>query len=209
VVNPSLRIVLIAPSPIARAGIASLLAGHAGIEIAGAFAHPAEVESLLPELRPDVILVDADAADPREIAALAAENAAVLVLAAGFDSSEALRLGIRGVLPPDVQADELAAAIHAASAGFVLLLPEQLHSLLPADAARKLPNSGQPESLTPRETEVLRLLAEGVANKAIAYTLGISEHTVKFHVASILAKLRAGSRTEAVAIGVRRGLILL
>jgi DNA-binding CsgD family transcriptional regulator len=65
------------------------------------------------------------------------------------------------------------------------------------------------ETLTPRETEVLRMLAEGAGNKQIARRLGISEHTVKFHVGSILAKLNAASRTEAVTLGVRRGLIPL
>jgi DNA-binding NarL/FixJ family response regulator len=65
------------------------------------------------------------------------------------------------------------------------------------------------EALTPRELEVFAMLAEGVGNKTIAWKLGISEHTVKFHVASIMSKLHATSRTEAVAIGIRRGLIML
>ena len=65
------------------------------------------------------------------------------------------------------------------------------------------------EALTPRELEVFAMLAEGAGNKAIAWKLGISEHTVKFHVASIMSKLSATSRTEAVAIGIRRGLIML
>jgi len=65
------------------------------------------------------------------------------------------------------------------------------------------------EELTPREVEVLRLLADGLGNKEVALRLGISDHTVKFHISSILAKLGAGSRTEAVTLGIRRGLILL
>ena len=69
--------------------------------------------------------------------------------------------------------------------------------------------AAEPPVLTPRELEVLRIMAEGEANKAIAWRLGISEHTAKFHVASILTKLNAASRAEAVAIGMRKGLILL
>ena len=96
------------------------------------------------------------------------------------------------------------AAIEAAAAGFVVLQPSDLDGLLvnpqPASLA---------EPLTPREVEVLGMLAEGQSNKAIAHRLGISEHTVKFHVTSIMGKLDAGSRTEAVTRGIRQGLIML
>lgn len=195
--------------------MASLLASHSGIEIAGSFADPAEVGNLMPELRPDVIVVDGqdDSSGGSELAVAAARatDAAVILLAPDPDNPgvEVYRGGVRAILSRDVQTDELVSAIYAVSAGFVLLAPEQLAALLPPSTNHRQPGTVSPENLTPRETEVLRLMAEGVANKAIAWKLGISEHTVKFHVASILAKLRAGSRTEAVAIGVRRGLILL
>ena len=115
-----------------------------------------------------------------------------------------LRSGVRGVLGGDAGPEQLAAAIQAAAAGLAVFDPQ--------DSARWL---GSPtpladvEPLTPRETEVLAMMAEGLSNKLIAHRLGISEHTVKFHVTSIMSKLGAASRTEAVTIGLRSGLILL
>lgn len=103
------------------------------------------------------------------------------------------------VLPEDASAEEIAGALHAAAAGLVVMRR--------ADAPRAA--AARDTSLTPREIEVLRMLADGLPNKIIAYRLGISEHTVKFHVTSILGRLNAASRAEAVAIGIRRGLILL
>ena len=96
-------------------------------------------------------------------------------------------------------------AVAAAANGLAVLDPHDLEALLgtPMTVAADTP------VLTPRELEVLRMLAEGEANKTIAWKLGISEHTAKFHVASILTKLDAGSRAEAVAIGIRKGMILL
>jgi len=87
--------------------------------------------------------------------------------------------------------------------------PVEVDAMFPAaqPASRRLAELAEP--LTPRESEVLQMLASGLANKQIAAKLAISEHTVKFHVASILGKLGAGSRTEAVSLGIRRGLVLL
>jgi DNA-binding NarL/FixJ family response regulator len=85
--------------------------------------------------------------------------------------------------------------------------PGDLESLVAAGVPQPAAEPATP--LTSREREVLRMLADGAANKTIAWKLGISEHTVKFHVAQILAKLNAGTRTEAVTLGIRQGLILL
>ena len=124
--------------------------------------------------------------------------------------AEALRSGVRAILPRDVPAGELIAAIEAAAAGLVALHPADLNALLPAPPrADRAPLVDAGEALTPRELEVFAMLAEGAGNKTIAWKLGISEHTVKFHVAPIMGKLNATSRTEAVAIGIRRGLIML
>jgi len=118
--------------------------------------------------------------------------------------ADALRSGVRAVLSRHSSASQIGAAIEAAAAGFVVLQPGDLDGLLinpqPASLA---------EPLTPREVEVLGMLAEGQSNKSIAHRLGISEHTVKFHVTSIMGKLNAGSRTEAVTQGIRQGLIML
>jgi DNA-binding NarL/FixJ family response regulator len=122
----------------------------------------------------------------------------------------ALRSGVRGVLPADVEPTELGAAIEAVAEGLLVVHPHGAEALL-SGANRLAESSAQalPEPLTPREVEVLRLLALGVGNKEIAARLNISEHTVKFHVASLMGKLDAETRTEAVTTGLRLGLILL
>ena len=122
-------------------------------------------------------------------------------------TAEALRLGVRAVLPPDASGGEILAAIQAAAAGMAAIDPGDLEALIAANTPQL---AAEPATaLTARELEVLRMLADGAANKTIAWKLGISEHTVKFHVASILGKLGAASRTEAVTLGIRRGLVLL
>ena len=128
-------------------------------------------------------------------------------LGEGAWSGDARHQGVRAVLPSDASAAEILAAIEAAAAGLAVIDPRDLEALLSAAAPQPVAESATP--LTARELEVLRMLAEGVANKTIAWKLSISEHTVKFHVAQILAKLNAGTRTEAVTVGIRKGLILL
>jgi len=124
--------------------------------------------------------------------------------------AHALRAGIKAILPRDAPPEEIFSAIQAAHAGLVLLDPAVIQ-----DLARHV-NVEHPDSapeafdeLTAREIEILRMLADGLGNKQIASQLGISEHTVKFHISSILDKLGASSRTEAVTSGIRMGLILL
>ena len=124
-------------------------------------------------------------------------------------SAEGLRAGIRSVLPRDVTPDQLIAAVQAAAAGLVVLHPSETDALFPRASPEQQSIMELAEPLTRREREVLQMLASGLGNKEIAARLNISEHTAKFHVASILGKLGAGSRTEAVALGIRRGLVLL
>jgi DNA-binding NarL/FixJ family response regulator len=116
---------------------------------------------------------------------------------------------VRAVLPSDVSAGQLRAALEAAAAGLVVVHPSELSGVLPAPAELSAPLRELPEPLTRREREVLQMISAGLGNKEIAGRLSISEHTVKFHVASILGKLGASSRTEAVSIGIRHGLVLL
>ena len=144
----------------------------------------------------------------------------VALLSTDFQNSrraiELLQSGARGILPNDAAAEEIVAGVNAAANDLIIVPAPILETLLSAfssgdysaDAETTLP-TGLFESLTGREREVLNLLAEGESNKAIARRLNISEHTVKFHVASIFGKLGAGTRTEAVTIALRRGLILL
>jgi DNA-binding NarL/FixJ family response regulator len=158
---------------------------------------------------PDVIVSDWDRSGddvPNELLELI-PSAALIVLADDTDRAwtlEALRSGVRGVLPRDATPSQIVSAIEAAAAGLVVFPAEDLENIL---ASPRQPRST--ESLSPREIEVLGMLAEGASNKVIAYRLGISEHTVKFHVTSIMTKLNAGSRTEAVTLGIRQGLIML
>jgi two-component system, NarL family, response regulator YdfI len=120
----------------------------------------------------------------------------------------ALHDGVNAIIARDADRDQLALAVEAADAGYVLLHPTSAQML--GEAVPVLPElSADVEHLTAREREVLGLMSSGLANKEIAARLGISEHTVKFHTSSILAKLSAASRTEAVSQGIRRGLIVL
>jgi DNA-binding NarL/FixJ family response regulator len=123
---------------------------------------------------------------------------------------EALDSGTRAILPRDMTSEEIVAAIQAAAAGLVALHPQVLHSMLsPIPPAEESEPDPSDQVLTPREIEVLRMVAEGLGNKEVASRLGISDHTVKFHISSIFAKLGASSRTEAVTVGIRQGLIMV
>ena len=122
-------------------------------------------------------------------------------------SLAALRAGAAAVLARQSDARELLAALDAIAAGLVVLDGSLRDSLAPVTAAA--PDAARAEALTAREREVLGMLAGGLSNRRIAERLAISENTVKAHVAAILAKLRAATRTEAVTLGVRLGLVML
>jgi NarL family two-component system response regulator YdfI len=168
------------------------------------------------DLEPDITLIEATGEQFEAIidflaASQLASEATILVLSDHFEPRrviEALRAGVRAVLPSDISAEQLVASLEAVAAGLVVMHPTEVGAMFPLTSASQ-PLAVLPESLTRRETEVLQMLASGLANKEIAARFAISEHTVKFHVASILGKLGAGSRTEAVTLGIRRGLVLL
>jgi two-component system, NarL family, response regulator YdfI len=198
-----IRIAIAAASAVVRAGLESLLASAPGLDVVGAFADAAGLDAL----RPDVFLVAGNAA-------LSSGGPAVVLTNEDQPAwtADALRSGVRALLPRDASPAAILAAVDAAASGMALIDPQELESLLtasaPAQAMETAPTAPY-AALTPRELEVLRMMADGAANKEIAWKLGISEHTVKFHVASILGKLNAGSRTEAVTRGLRSGLILI
>jgi len=207
-----IRLLIAASSAIMRAGLESVGAQGAGIEVVGASGLTG-LGAAIDRLQPDVVLAAVEAhhdEPPEDLIALAARGGApaIIALAPDLQSSwtgEALRAGIRAVLPGDLGPREILAAVEAAAAGLVVMHPQDIPALV---ADRPLP-AAQLQTLTPREVQVLAMLAEGYGNKTIAWKLGISEHTAKFHVASILSKLNAGTRTEAVTLGIRRGLILI
>jgi DNA-binding NarL/FixJ family response regulator len=171
--------------------------------------HPSSVPELLNQYLIDVLLADAPT---RELLAEYRgrhDRVALVVLLDGADPEDgvrALKAGARAVLHRSSSRNEIIAAIKVITSGLVVLPPELLATLLheapPADDVLKA-------QLTRRELEVLAAMADGASNKAIARQLGISFHTAKFHVAAILAKLDADSRTEAVAKAAQSGLVML
>jgi DNA-binding NarL/FixJ family response regulator len=211
-----IRVFIVAASPLARAGLENLLAAR-DVEVVGSNATIDTLGDVLADAAPDVVLIDSSG-EPLEpmmgsilASGLAADISVVLIGdgMTGAASADALRAGIRAALPGDISPDQLVAALQAAASGLLVLHPSHANEALPAGSASTRALDELAESLTRRELEVLQMLAAGLSNKEIAAKLNISEHTVKFHVASILGKLGATSRTEAVSLGIRRGLVLL
>jgi DNA-binding NarL/FixJ family response regulator len=168
------------------------------------------------ELRPDVVMLDLEMPEMDGVETLQRlrgddPDIRVIVFTA-FDTDErilaAVRAGARGYLLKGAPRDQIFQAVRVVHSGDSLLQPVIASKLLrQMSQAPDAPNALG--SVTPRESEVLNLLGQGLQNKEIAAQLGISERTVKFHVGSILSKLNAGNRTEAVTIAVQRGLIEL
>jgi two-component system, NarL family, response regulator YdfI len=207
------RILIAAPSSVVRAGLEAILRESPDLTVVGTLSGLATLQHETAALRPDVVLIaEGNGHDSVPLPLLPDMPALVLLVddPEGAAGADALRSGGRAVLPRDAQPQQIVAAVRAVASGLTVLAAETTASLLqhltgyaPAD------DSGPIESLTPREVEVLSMLAEGAGNKQIARRLGISEHTVKFHVGSIMSKLGASSRTEAVTVGIRNGLVLL
>jgi len=207
-----IRVLILASSPAARAGLDKIVRSNPFFQAIG---HPLDdvrsTEALVGGLRPDVVLAELESRDDGNTLALleeAAKGTAVMLLVHGSLTHwrDAMEFGVRGLLPVGASAAQVSAAIEAAVAGLSVSYPNEAG---PRPGGTNGSREAPPESLTPREAEVLRLLAEGLGNKEIASRLGISEHTVKFHVASVMGKLGAGTRTEAVTLGIRRGLVLI
>lgn len=213
-----IRVLVVAAAAIMRAGLEALVAATPDLAVAGRSAGGPSLADEIAALRPQVVLSELEWRPTDPLPALppigaAPGDPAVVILAddlRGAWVAEALRAGALAILPRDASAEAIVAAIRAAALGLVTLPQAVAADLVPLlAAARAAPTSGTHQTLTAREIEVLGMLAEGIGNKIIARRLGISEHTVKFHVASIMAKFNAGSRTEAVAIGARQGLVVL
>ena len=200
---------IVARDQLARAGLSALLSEQPGCTVVGQVAEDEELNSTLEVFHCEVVVWDLgwDPTAALEHLADLPEDAPPVVALLPDDShaADAWAAGARGLLIREVEGGRLFSAFAAITQGFVVLD----RSLAPAaPPVRNFPRSAVPE-LTPRELETLRFLAEGLPNKGIAARLGISEHTVKFHVNSILGKLGAQSRTEAVTRATRLGLILL
>lgn len=231
-----IRVGIVAPGRAYRVGLKALLQ-EAGVQVVFDVSSPVELETV--PLEVDVLAAAEEAAGQGLWQALQnweeilGVHPAVLLLANRY-LEETRRDGTLGPLPgldragsraqrelaglparawgmltADATADELGAAVRAVQAGLLVGDPELLIPLLGSPANPNEAAPAEAEPLTGRETEVLQHLSRGLANKQIAVRLGISEHTVKFHVSSIYSKLGAGNRTEAVRIGVQQGWISL
>ena len=204
------RILIADDHGVVRRGLRMFLALDPELEVVGEATDGAEALRLARELKPDVVLMDLLMPVMDGIAATSAirrelPDTEVIVLTSVLEDASvvgAVRAGAIGYLLKDTQAEELRRAIKAAVEGQVQLSPQAAARLL-----REVRAPESPETLTERETEVLRLLAEGLANKQIARTLVIGEKTVKTHVSNILAKLGVQSRTQAALYAVQIGLV--
>jgi DNA-binding NarL/FixJ family response regulator len=219
----NLRVLIVADDPLARAGLATLLADQGGLAVVGRVAVSGDLLAEVDTYQPDVILFDLgweptlasppsrSASEPRTSLENLAElresgRPVVALLPDETYTTAAWTAGSQGLLLRQADTNRLAAALVAVSQGLIVLDPSLTAAALPL---KNLDTPALAEPLTPRELEVLQLLAEGLPNKTIARQLDVSDHTVKFHINAILGKLGAQSRTEAVVRATRLGLILL
>ena len=204
-----LRVLIVADDPLARAGLASLLADQPDCTVAGQVSGDSNLAESVDVYQPDVVLWDLgwssspDLEWPIDVKTFTLP--VVVLLNDPQQASDAWAAGVQGLLLRDAEAAQLLAALRTVTQGLVTLEPTLADTLFPH---AQLSPPSLVESLTPRESEVLQLLAEGLPNKTIARRLDISEHTVKFHVNAIMSKLNAQSRTEAVVRATQMGLIL-
>lgn len=211
-------VLVAAASAVGRAGLGTLVASNPTLTVIGQASSLEGVAQASETLQPDVVLIEHEWDDETLIPSLLGLNAGsyiptVVVLTDNPSTlwrAVAFHSPVRAVLPRTATAAEIVAAVEGAAAGLVILHPDTAEAILTALATPTtslVEAAAQP--LTQREVEVLHMLAEGLGNKTIARRLGISEHTVKFHVGSIFSKLNVSSRTEAVTVGVRQGLVML
>ncbi len=210
-----IRVLVVDDHPIVRQGLRSYLSSREGIEVVGDAGDGEAAVALVGELRPDVVLMDLVMPGMGGLAAIRAVadlggGTRILVLTS-FSSEDqvlpAIRAGAAGYLLKDAAPEEVVAAVRAVHAGDGRLDPSLAAVVMAAAAGREGADGGGLARLTPRETEVLRLLGEGLSNRALAERLFVSEKTVKTHVSSILAKLGVADRTQAALFAVHHGLV--
>lgn len=214
--SETIRILVADDHPVVRDGLVAILGTQPDFEIIGEAASGDEAVTLVKTLSPDVLLLDLEMPGMDGVAVLKQLRADGLrvrvVVFTAFDTDErilgAVQAGAQGYLLKGAPREELFNAVRVVHSGGSLLQPIVASKLL-RQVSQERREESEVDALTSRELEVLRLLAQGQQNKEIAADLVISERTVKFHVSSILGKLGAGNRTEAVRIAAQRGLIEL
>lgn len=204
------RVLVVADDSLVRAGIFHLLQPQNSCFIVGQISERELTHNSLQLYQPDLILWDlgweVETEQLEHLAELAEGELPIVVLLADTQSAGSVwQAGVRGILPREVSAGTLAHTLTTVHQGLIVLDPLFAHPIFPT------PPSENPlsEPLTPREKEVLQLIAEGLPNKLIAQKLHISDHTVKFHITAIMGKLNVQSRTEAVVRATRLGLITI
>lgn len=211
---PNFTVIVIAVSPVIRMGLSAMLDDNPKLTVVKSGSDIDSLTDEIIELRPDIVLLDWNSRDFESISQSQQFISATIILVnelEDIDFGAILNAGVKGILPQTSTESEIIAAVKAVASGLVVLHPEIIDNL----QLQKSTNSQQQtdinsiQTLTPREIEILQMLTPGLSNKAIAKQLNISDHTVKFHVSSIFQKLHVSTRTEAVAVGVRLGLIML
>ncbi len=211
-----IRIMLADDHPVVRDGLRAMLSTQPDFQVVGEALNGVEAVQLAAQLMPDVLLLDLEMPELDGVAALekihAANPAARIIILTAYDEDErivsAVVAGAQGYLLKGAPREDIFQAIRVVHAGGSLLQP-----MVASKLRQRLSGQGvkpaETIDLTPREIEVLQLIAQGMSNKQIATDLAITERTTKFHVSSILSKLEAANRTEAVKIAARRGLVKL
>lgn len=213
--NP-IRVLIIDDHTLFRSGIKLLLERQAGFEVAGEAGNGLEGVKRAKQLKPDVVLLDLHmpVTSGLEVIALLQEevpSAQIIMLTVSEDADdllEALRAGARGYLLKNIETDFLLTSIRQAAAGESVMSPQMARKLADAMRSPRKDNTDvSPAKLSPRELEVILLLARGAGNKEIARVLDLSESTVKIHVQGILRKLNLSSRVQAAVYAIEHGLV--
>lgn len=212
--NPPIRVMIVDDHAIVRRGLAAVLQSCAEFELVAEASDGLEAVELAAQIQPDVILMDLtmptmDGASATRLICESAPGSKILMLTSHKDErliQQALSAGAVGYLLKAIEVRELTAAIHSAYSGALVLAPVATQLLM-----QKASQHGEPvlgSNLTKREHDVLHLLTKGCNNRQIAQVLVLSQGTIKLHVSNILTKLRAASRTEAVAIAMKFSLLV-
>jgi two-component system, NarL family, response regulator YdfI len=209
-----IRVIVVAASPVIRMGLTAMLDDNPKLIVVKSVSDIDSGREEIVQLQPDVVLLDFHDNDYESIFDLSQLIPATIILINELEDislGAVLAAGIKGILPQTIEESEIIVALEAVASGLVVLHPEVIDNLQlqkEANLNEKV-DINQIQILTPREIEVLQMLISGLSNKGVAQHLHISEHTVKFHISSIFQKLDVSTRTEAVTVGVRLGLIML